>query len=107
MTEELPREKNGAMRLTKISPPRTAYFCWYLLIFLPLTTATALKCNMLWRSIEGVNIQVPGLGVAASNRGLRSSVGRGVAVAGERGLRDDCGFCPMRRAGRRPRIPGM
>src|SRR5271157_4445645 len=30
-----------------------------------------------------VNIQVPGLGVAASNRGLRSSVGRGVAVVGE------------------------
>jgi hypothetical protein len=32
--------------------------------------------------VEVVNIQVPGLGVAASNRGLRSSVGRGVAVAG-------------------------
>ncbi len=34
----------------------------------------------------------PGLGVAASNRGLRSSVGRGVAVVGERGFRDDCGL---------------
>ena len=39
-----------------------------------------------------VNVQVPGLGVAASNRGLRSSVGRGVAVVGERGFRDDCGL---------------
>jgi hypothetical protein len=39
-----------------------------------------------------VNIQAPGLGVAASNRGLRSSVGRGVAVMGERGFRDDCGL---------------
>ena len=39
-----------------------------------------------------VNIQVPGPGVAASNRGLRSSVGRGVAVVGERGFRDDCGL---------------
>jgi DNA-binding NarL/FixJ family response regulator len=33
-----------------------------------------------------VNIQVPGFGVAAGNRGLRSSVGRGVAVVGERGF---------------------
>ncbi len=41
---------------------------------------------------EGVNIQVPGLGVAASNRGLRSSVGRDVAVVGGRGFRDDCGL---------------
>ena len=39
-----------------------------------------------------VNIQAPGLGVAASNRGSRSSVGRGVAVVGERGFRDDCGL---------------
>ena len=39
-----------------------------------------------------VNIQVPGLGVAVSNRGLRSSVGRGVAVVGEHGFRDDCGL---------------
>ena len=37
-----------------------------------------------------VNIQVPGLGVAASNRELRSSVGRGVAVVGGRGFREDC-----------------
>jgi hypothetical protein len=37
-----------------------------------------------------VNIQVPGLGVAAGNRGLRSSVGRGVAVVGGRGFREDC-----------------
>lgn len=43
-----------------------------------------------------VNIQAPGLGVAASNRGLRSSVGRGVAVVGERGFRDDCGLWLMR-----------
>ena len=46
----------------------------------------------LTRQTEAVNIQVPGLGVAASNRGLRSSVGRGVAVVGERGFRDDCGL---------------
>ena len=39
-----------------------------------------------------VNIQVPGLGVAESNRGLRSSVGRGVAVDGERSFRDDFGL---------------
>ena len=42
--------------------------------------------------LSQVNIQVPGPGVAASNRGLRSSVGRGVAVVGERGFRDDCGL---------------
>jgi len=42
--------------------------------------------------IRDVNIQVLGPGVAASNRGLRSSVGRGVAVVGERGFRDDCGL---------------
>ena len=41
---------------------------------------------------EEVNIQVPELGVAVSNRGLRSSVGRGVAVVGERGFGDDCGL---------------
>ena len=39
-----------------------------------------------------VSIQAPGLGVAASNRGLRSSVGHGVAVVGERGFRDDGGL---------------
>ena len=39
-----------------------------------------------------VNIQAPGLGVAASNRGLRSSVGRGVAVVDERCFREDCGL---------------
>jgi hypothetical protein len=43
-------------------------------------------------SCAAVNIQVPGVGVAASNRGLRSSVGRGVAVVGERGFRDDGGL---------------
>ena len=41
---------------------------------------------------EQVSIQVLGLGVAAGNRGLRSSVGRGVAVVGERGFRDDGGL---------------
>ena len=40
----------------------------------------------------GVNIQAPGFGVAASSRGLRSSVGRGVAVEGECGFRDDGGL---------------
>jgi len=39
-----------------------------------------------------VNIQALGLGAAASNRKLRSSVGLGVAVVGERGFRDDCGL---------------
>jgi len=48
-----------------------------------------LACASGWGK---VNIQVPGLGVAASNRGLRSSVGRGVAVVGERGFGDDCGL---------------
>ena len=43
-------------------------------------------------STQTVSIQAPGLGVAASNRGLRSSVGRGAAVAGERGFGDDCGL---------------
>jgi hypothetical protein len=44
------------------------------------------------RGADQVNIQVLGPGVAASNRGLRSSVGPGVAVVGERGFRDDCGL---------------
>jgi effector-binding domain-containing protein len=45
-----------------------------------------------YATLTHVSIQVLGLGVAASNRGLRSSVGRGAAVAGERGFRDDCGL---------------
>ena len=44
----------------------------------------------LCRSV--VNIQVPGLGVAVSDRWLRFGGGRGVAVVAERGFRDDCGL---------------
>ena len=48
--------------------------------------------NVTGETQTRVNIQVPGPGVAASNRGLRSSVGRGVAVVAEHGFRDDCGL---------------
>jgi len=45
---------------------------------------------VLSQGFPKVNIQVPGLGIAPSNHGLRSCVGRDVVVVRERGLRDDC-----------------
>jgi hypothetical protein len=45
------------------------------------------------RSVFGlVSIQASGLGVAAGDRWLRFSGGRGVAVVAVRGFRDDCGL---------------